>query len=159
MNGAGEGNRTLVSGLGSPRSTIEPHPQSCGRRGSYHFPLTDAISLLCLSSLPCFLSRTTSRPRGNAPARMPRASSCTSVLRALEADQSAHSGEIGESPGKRRALPGFLASGFAAWLREGRWTIPMRTASGRLAKRHNIPARIKPLEPGHTTARKLNTKT
>ena len=26
MNGAGEGNRTLVSGLGSPRSTIEPHP-------------------------------------------------------------------------------------------------------------------------------------
>ena len=24
--GAGEGNRTLVSGLGSPRSTIEPHP-------------------------------------------------------------------------------------------------------------------------------------
>jgi hypothetical protein len=30
INGAGEGNRTLVSGLGSPRSTIEPHP----RRGS-----------------------------------------------------------------------------------------------------------------------------
>ncbi len=28
MNGAGEGNRTLVSGLGSPHSTIEPHPQS-----------------------------------------------------------------------------------------------------------------------------------
>src|SRR5204862_5202315 len=28
LNGAGEGNRTLVSGLGSPRSTIEPHPQS-----------------------------------------------------------------------------------------------------------------------------------
>jgi hypothetical protein len=26
--GAGEGNRTLVSGLGSPRSTIEPHPQN-----------------------------------------------------------------------------------------------------------------------------------
>jgi hypothetical protein len=26
INGAGEGNRTLVSGLGSPRSTIEPHP-------------------------------------------------------------------------------------------------------------------------------------
>jgi hypothetical protein len=26
MNGAGEGNRTLVSGLGSPHSTIEPHP-------------------------------------------------------------------------------------------------------------------------------------
>src|SRR5438034_11063347 len=26
LNGAGEGNRTLVSGLGSPRSTIEPHP-------------------------------------------------------------------------------------------------------------------------------------
>src|SRR6476620_3901759 len=26
-SGAGEGNRTLVSGLGSPRSTIEPHPQ------------------------------------------------------------------------------------------------------------------------------------
>ena len=26
MIGAGEGNRTLVSGLGSPRSTIEPHP-------------------------------------------------------------------------------------------------------------------------------------
>ncbi len=25
--GAGEGNRTLVSGLGSPHSTIEPHPQ------------------------------------------------------------------------------------------------------------------------------------
>ena len=25
--GAGEGNRTLVSGLGSPRSTIEPHPR------------------------------------------------------------------------------------------------------------------------------------
>jgi hypothetical protein len=24
--GAGEGNRTLVSGLGSPHSTIEPHP-------------------------------------------------------------------------------------------------------------------------------------
>jgi hypothetical protein len=28
INGAGEGNRTLVSGLGSPHSTIEPHPQS-----------------------------------------------------------------------------------------------------------------------------------
>ena len=27
MNGAGEGNRTLVSGLGSPHSTIEPHPR------------------------------------------------------------------------------------------------------------------------------------
>ena len=26
INGAGEGNRTLVSGLGSPHSTIEPHP-------------------------------------------------------------------------------------------------------------------------------------
>ena len=26
LNGAGEGNRTLVSGLGSPRSAIEPHP-------------------------------------------------------------------------------------------------------------------------------------
>src|SRR5215468_5956088 len=26
-DGAGEGNRTLVSGLGSPRSTIEPHPR------------------------------------------------------------------------------------------------------------------------------------
>ena len=25
-SGAGEGNRTLVSGLGSPHSTIEPHP-------------------------------------------------------------------------------------------------------------------------------------
>ena len=30
INGAGEGNRTLVSGLGSPRSTIEPHPQKAG---------------------------------------------------------------------------------------------------------------------------------
>ena len=29
INGAGEGNRTLVSGLGSPHSTIEPHPLSC----------------------------------------------------------------------------------------------------------------------------------
>jgi hypothetical protein len=29
--GAGEGNRTLVSGLGSPRSTIEPHPQTWHR--------------------------------------------------------------------------------------------------------------------------------
>src|ERR1051326_3047275 len=27
INGAGEGNRTLVSGLGSPHSTIEPHPR------------------------------------------------------------------------------------------------------------------------------------
>src|SRR5262245_30558964 len=27
ISGAGEGNRTLVSGLGSPHSTIEPHPQ------------------------------------------------------------------------------------------------------------------------------------
>ncbi len=26
-SGAGEGNRTLVSGLGSPHSTIGPHPQ------------------------------------------------------------------------------------------------------------------------------------
>ena len=26
MNGAGEGNRTLVSALGRPHSTIEPHP-------------------------------------------------------------------------------------------------------------------------------------
>jgi hypothetical protein len=26
-NGAGEGNRTLVSGLGSPHSAIEPHPR------------------------------------------------------------------------------------------------------------------------------------
>jgi hypothetical protein len=26
ISGAGEGNRTLVSGLGSPHSTIEPHP-------------------------------------------------------------------------------------------------------------------------------------
>ena len=34
INGAGEGNRTLVSGLGSPHSTIEPHPHwtSDGRR-------------------------------------------------------------------------------------------------------------------------------
>ena len=30
MNGAGEGNRTLVSGLGSPHSTIEPHPLPVG---------------------------------------------------------------------------------------------------------------------------------
>src|SRR4051794_41155739 len=29
INGAGEGNRTLVSGLGSPHSTIEPHPLRC----------------------------------------------------------------------------------------------------------------------------------
>src|SRR6266481_8737426 len=28
INGAGEGNRTLVSGLGSPHSTIEPHPRA-----------------------------------------------------------------------------------------------------------------------------------
>src|SRR5437868_11926872 len=28
ITGAGEGNRTLVSGLGSPHSTIEPHPHS-----------------------------------------------------------------------------------------------------------------------------------
>jgi len=40
MNGAGEGNRTLVSGLGSPHSTIEPHPhrenelEKSNRRGS-----------------------------------------------------------------------------------------------------------------------------
>jgi hypothetical protein len=27
IDGAGEGNRTLVSGLGSPHSTIEPHPR------------------------------------------------------------------------------------------------------------------------------------
>ena len=26
LNGAGEGNRTLVSALGRPHSTIEPHP-------------------------------------------------------------------------------------------------------------------------------------
>ena len=26
--GAGEGNRTLISGLGSPHSTTEPHPPS-----------------------------------------------------------------------------------------------------------------------------------
>jgi hypothetical protein len=26
INGAGEGNRTLISGLGSPHSTTEPHP-------------------------------------------------------------------------------------------------------------------------------------
>ena len=26
INGAGEGNRTLVSALGRPHSTIEPHP-------------------------------------------------------------------------------------------------------------------------------------
>src|SRR5258708_5062560 len=34
-SGAGEGNRTLVSDLGSPRSTIEPHPlrvpRTCNR--------------------------------------------------------------------------------------------------------------------------------
>ena len=30
INGAGEGNRTLVSGLGSPHSTIEPHPRTLG---------------------------------------------------------------------------------------------------------------------------------
>ena len=28
INGAGEGNRTLISGLGSPHSTTEPHPLS-----------------------------------------------------------------------------------------------------------------------------------
>jgi hypothetical protein len=28
--GAGEGNRTLVSALGRPHSTIEPHPPGCG---------------------------------------------------------------------------------------------------------------------------------
>ena len=28
INGAGEGNRTLVSALGRPHSTIEPHPRS-----------------------------------------------------------------------------------------------------------------------------------
>jgi hypothetical protein len=27
--GAGEGNRTLISGLGSPHSTTEPHPLRC----------------------------------------------------------------------------------------------------------------------------------
>lgn len=27
--GAGEGNRTLISGLGSPHSTTEPHPHRC----------------------------------------------------------------------------------------------------------------------------------
>src|SRR5438874_1104723 len=30
ISGAGEGNRTLVSGLGSPHSTIEPHPRNAG---------------------------------------------------------------------------------------------------------------------------------
>jgi hypothetical protein len=29
--GAGEGNRTLVSALGRPHSTIEPHPLPCRR--------------------------------------------------------------------------------------------------------------------------------
>src|ERR1043165_4314977 len=38
INGAGEGNRTLVSGLGSPHSTIEPHPR-CRALGLCHtFP-------------------------------------------------------------------------------------------------------------------------
>ncbi len=30
FNGAGEGNRTLISGLGSPHSTTEPHPLPLG---------------------------------------------------------------------------------------------------------------------------------
>src|SRR5216683_3332846 len=44
-NGAGEGNRTLISGLGSPHSTTEPHPlppsfltdhfQVCNKRNSH----------------------------------------------------------------------------------------------------------------------------
>src|SRR6266704_1679698 len=34
FSGAGEGNRTLVSGLGSPHSTIEPHPRG-HRHNSY----------------------------------------------------------------------------------------------------------------------------
>src|ERR1022692_2826911 len=37
INGAGEGNRTLVSALGRPHSTIEPHPQMSVR------PLTERI--------------------------------------------------------------------------------------------------------------------
>src|SRR6185295_15917634 len=43
--GAGEGNRTLVSGLGSPRSTIEPHPRP-KRRNCYQSASGGA-------SLPC----------------------------------------------------------------------------------------------------------
>src|SRR5450432_1319886 len=35
INGAGEGNRTLVSALGRPHSTIEPHPRS-GWNNHYH---------------------------------------------------------------------------------------------------------------------------
>ena len=43
--GAGEGNRTLVSGLGSPRSTIEPHPPPRGF--FYQRPPPRATQELC----------------------------------------------------------------------------------------------------------------
>ena len=38
ISGAGEGNRTLVSGLGSPHSTIEPHPRPYDWTFLYQFP-------------------------------------------------------------------------------------------------------------------------
>src|SRR5713101_260417 len=41
INGAGEGNRTLVSGLGSPHSTIEPHPGG-HRHNSYQIVIEAA---------------------------------------------------------------------------------------------------------------------
>src|SRR6185503_9513815 len=40
ISGAGEGNRTLVSGLGSPHSTIEPHPRLRRRIGLISSPLS-----------------------------------------------------------------------------------------------------------------------
>src|SRR5208282_6695492 len=51
INGAGEGNRTLISGLGSPHSTTEPHPLSL-RYSAASPPLFAAFLHRCLRLLP-----------------------------------------------------------------------------------------------------------
>src|SRR5438270_11740703 len=49
INGAGEGNRTLVSGLGSPHSTIEPHPHP----GRAWISITAILTTQSISSCHC----------------------------------------------------------------------------------------------------------
>ncbi len=79
MNGAGEGNRTLISGLGSPHSTTEPHPLSLRFSAAsppslcYHLPFSlarRARFVIEPVARPAFLLVSNLPPAGNrfAPA-------------------------------------------------------------------------------------------
>ena len=58
INGAGEGNRTLVSALGRPHSTIEPHPRGSPLFLYQNHPIRATVQFLRAPVFPCRFCRT-----------------------------------------------------------------------------------------------------